>query len=342
MVKTLPFVEASKTLKIPDLNRNLFSSTDWLAVLLKTYNLKLYVKYIEREGKIESSIVYSVVKNFLEWKICICSYCDYFDCYVKDLHDWKIFLKALREEYPHYRIAIRNLRDGIVRQSDELSVLSKEKFHILDIRDDLDVIWKRTHDSFKSAVKQGQRKGVHIKRCDKKELQEFYRLHLNLRKNKYRLFPQPYRFFDNIWNQFMEKDRGVLLGAFDPSGQFIAGNIYLICGDTFYYKFNTSDPNYLKFRSNNLLFWEGIRFAKERNLNYVDLGSSGETQKGLILFKNHAGAQQFDITHLGFSPPNYRFSQKRILKTSTTIFTSPWMPNFMVKWGSSLIYPFLA
>ena len=71
-------------------------------------------------------------------------------------------------------------------------------------------------------------------------------LHLGLRGEQIRLqnvtvLPaQPYRFFDVIWQEFMDKGQGVLLGAFEPGGRFMAGKVYLFCGQRCYYKFNTS------------------------------------------------------------------------------------------------------
>ena len=224
-VKTLPLTEAVHTLSLPGLRRNLFSSPEWLLAIHKTYNLRLFVKYIERHAKIASYIVYSAVHNFLEEKICICSYCDYFDCYVETAEDWQIFFDSLRKEYPRYRIAIRNLRDDTVKRTPNFQVLSKERFHLLDIRPDLEILWKKTHESFRSPVKQAQKSGVVVRPCDKKGLAKFYELHLRLRKNKYRLFPQPYRFFDNIWQAYMEKSQGVLLGAYDKDSGFIGGTI---------------------------------------------------------------------------------------------------------------------
>ena len=231
-VKTLPLPEAFQTLALPGLSRNLFSSADWLNVIYNTYRSKLFVKYIERDGRVASYIFYSVVKNFLEWKICSCSYCDYCDGLVESPEDWQAFFESIRSEYPQYRIAVRNLRDELVRGNPNFQVLSKERFHILDVRDQLDNLWKRTHDSFKSAVKQGEKSGITVKRCSHEDLKEFYKLHLQLRKKKYRIFPQPYRFFENMWQQYMEKGQGMLLGAFDNHGKMIAANIYLICGNT--------------------------------------------------------------------------------------------------------------
>jgi len=341
-VKTLPFFEAIRVLSLPGLDRNLFSSPEWMEVLDKTYKIKLFVKYIEENGRIKSYIIYSSVDNFLEKKICICSYCDYCDGYISDRHDWDSFFESIRKEYPDYRIAIRNLRDGTVRENPHFEFLSKERFHFLDIRVDLTNIWKKTHDSFRSAVKQAQNSGVVVKIGGRAELDKFYNFHLKLRKNKYRIFPQPFRFFEKIWDVYLKKDKGILLCAYDKSGEFLAASIYLMCGNTFYYKLNTSGLNALRLRPNNLLFWEGIRIAKERGFEFIDLGSSGCDQEGLILFKNHTGATAMDICHYGFTPPGYVFSRKIILKTYTRFFTLPFIPNIMIRWGSNLIYPYLA
>lgn len=342
MVKTLLFSDALNQFDLPGLKRNLFSSDNWTNIILKTYSAKIFIKYIERDNKVVSYIIYAAVKNFLESKICILSYSDYCDGYVETLEDWKQFFSSLRAEYPQYRLALRNLRDPLPLQMPEFKRLSKEKFHSLDLRPDLRQIWKNTHDSFKSAVKQSEKSGVIIRRCEKKELRNFYNLHLNIRKAKYKIFPQPYRFFEVIWDEMIAKGKGALLGAYSPQGEFIGGNIYLLCGDTFYYKFNTSSLSALKYRPNNLLFWEGIKYAKALKCASLDLGSSGSEQKGLILFKDHTGAAAAEIQHLGFEPPGYKFSQKRILKFMTKAFTLPFVPNSMVRWGSSIIYPYLA
>ncbi len=342
MVQTLPFLQAVEKLDLPDLKRNLFSSDDWVKVILKTYQSEIYVKYIERDGKVASYIIYSVVKNFLEWKICMLSYSDYCDGQVESLEDWKSFFLSLRAEFPQYRIALRNLRDALPRTMPEFKHLSRENFHLLDLRPDLRQIWHNTHDSFKSAVKQSEKNGVIVRRCEKKELKKFYDLHLSIRKRKYKIFPQPYRFFEVIWDEMIAKGNGALLGAYSPLGEFIGGNIYLVCGETFYYKFNTSSLSALKYRPNNLLFWEGIKYAKALKCQSLDLGSSGLEQTGLVLFKNHTGAEAMQIHHLGFEPPGYKFSQKRILKIMTKIFAHPLMPDAMVRWGSSIIYPYLA
>jgi lipid II:glycine glycyltransferase (peptidoglycan interpeptide bridge formation enzyme) len=343
-MKTMPLMEALSSLELPDLQRNLFSSPDWQRVIHATYGLKQFCKYIEEEGRITSYFIYSVVHNFLEWKICVGSYCDYLDCHVSKPQHWHMFFEAIRREYPRYRIAIRNLKDESARQCSDFTLLSKEMHHEIDVRDDLEVLWQNAHRTFKVAYKRALASGLKFRRCNKADLPRFYQLHLRLRKNKYRIFPQPYRFFDNIWRQYIETDQGVLFGAFDKRQAMVAAQIYLVCGDTLYYKFSTSQPQALTLKPNNLLMWEGIKFAKERHLQTIDLGSSDESQEGLIWFKTHIckTTREHAIHHIGYAPKDYKYSRKRILKAYTKFFTMRCMPDFMVGFGSNFIYPFLA
>lgn len=342
MVKTLPLSAALTTLDLPGANRNLFSSFDWLTVIQRTYKPKMFVKYIECGGHVESYVIYSAVRNFLEDKICVCSYCDYFDCHVKDVQDWQALFDDIRREYPDYRIAVRNLRDEIVRQLPQLQILGKEWFHLVDVRGSQETIWNNMHDVFRRGVLRAERLGVRVSTGDKADLLKVYQMHLLLRKTKYRIFPQPYAFFEHIWRVYMEQNKGFLLCAHNPEGRLIAATMYLICADTLYYKINTSAPEASTYRPNNLLFWEGVKLAKARGLQYVDMGSSGWEQDGLALFKDRTGGKRREIMHLGFAPAGYRFSKKRILQLYTRFCTLPWMPDTVARYGASLIYPFLA
>lgn len=342
MIKTLPIKEALATLKLPGREDNLFSSPDWLRVIDRAYGPKLFIKYIERDGEIVSYVFYSVVKNFLEWKVCVLSYCDYCDAHISSTDDWLMIFEAVKQEYPGFRIVVRSLRDEAARACGAFKELSREYFHILDIRKDIDTVWMGLKDKFRNQVRQGGKRGLTVRRCERNELVKFFSLHVKLRKHKYGIFAQPWKFFDVIWDEFIAKDKGFLLGAFAPDGRMVGGTLFLVCGNTLYYKINTSSQDALDFRSNNCLLWEGIRLAKERGLEFVDLGSSGLTQEGLVAFKDATGARRMEIVHIGYHPQGYVFSQKRLLKAYTKFFAAKWMPDWITNLGSSLIYKFLA
>ena len=342
MVKTLTLQQALNDLKFPGFSDNLFSSEAWLRAIDCAYQPKLVVKYIERDGVVAAYIVYSVVKNFLEWKVCALSYCDYYDAHIKTVEDWQVIFEDIQKEYPGFRIVVRSLRDEIVRSCGCFKELSRECFHLLDIRGDKNSLWMGLKDKFRSQVRQGFKRGLIVRPCIRRELRDFFAIHSKLRKFKYGIFSQPWRFFEVLWDEFIVKGNGFLLGAFTPEGRMVGGTLFLVCGNTLYYKINTSSQDALDYRSNNCLLWEGIRLAKERGLEYVDMGSSGLSQEGLMAFKDATGAKRMEIVHLGYHPEGYVFSQKRILKAYTQFFAARWMPDCITNLGSTLIYKFLA
>ena len=341
-VKTILANEALKKIDLPDSQRNLFSSPAWIRVVMRAYGANVFVKYIERDGKVDAYVFYTVVKNFLEWKVCVLSYCDYCDAHISSVEDWRAIFSELKQEYPKFRIVVRSLRDEVARQSGCFEELSHEYFHLLDISSSVDALWKNLKGVFRNQVRQAVRRGLTVRPLFRQELHAFFMMHVRLRKQKYGIFAQPYRFFEIVWEEFMAKDKGFILGAFAPDGRLIGGTMYLVCGETLYYKINTSTLDALEYRSNNLLLWEGIRMARERGLKFVDLGSSGLKQDGLVAFKDSTGAKRMEIIHIGYHPKGYVFSQKRILKAYTKLFNASLVPDQMTSWGSSLIYHFLA
>ncbi|MBF0122287.1 MAG: GNAT family N-acetyltransferase [Candidatus Omnitrophica bacterium] len=342
ILRTILAKDAFDKLVLPDPERNLFSSPSWVRVIMRAYGVKVFVKYIERNGKIDAYVFYTVVKNFLEWKVCVLSYCDYCDAHISSVEDWQAIFNELRREYPKFRIVVRSLRDEGVRQSGCFQELSREYYHCLDIALDVDTLWKNLKGVFRNQVRQAVRKGLTVRPLFRHELYAFFMMHVRLRKRKYGIFAQPYRFFEVVWDEFVSRDKGFILGAFAPDGRLIGGTMYLVCGETLYYKINTSTLGTLEYRSNNLLLWEGIRMACERGLKFVDLGSSGLHQDGLVAFKDSTGAGRMEIVHVGHHPQGYVFSQKRILKVYTRLFNAPSVPDRVTCWGSSLIYHFLA
>jgi hypothetical protein len=342
IVKTLPIDRALAELRFPDADRNLFSSPAWLRVIRRAYNANIFVKYIERNGIIDAYVFYTVVRNFLEWKVCVLSYCDYCDAHISSTEDWRAFFDALKAEYPGYRIVVRSLRDEPARGSGCFKELSREYFHILDLSPVEEDLWKGLKGEFRSQVRQATKRGVSVRPCTEKELEKFYWLHVRLRKSKYGIFAQPFSFFRVIWEEFIAKGNGFVLGSFLPDGRMIGGTLYLVCGDTLYYKINTSSRDALEYRSNNVLLWEGIRRAKAMGLKFLDMGSSGLHQDGLVRFKDATNAKRMEITHIGYHPEGYHFSQKRILKAYTRIFNAPFIPDVVTSWGSHLIYHYLA
>ena len=160
------------------------------------------------------------------------------------------------------------------------------------------------------------------------DLRIFYRMHCHVRKSKYRLFAQPFSFFENLHAAFAPDDRiFVVLAEID--GAAVGGILFLVHGDTLYYKFNASTEAIL--RPNDLLVWTGMQLGRARGLSRLDFGLSDPGQPGLVRFKQKFATEERTISLLQSIPPGYADERAeaagRVLQRLTAILTSSETPD---------------
>ena len=76
-----------------------------------------------------------------------------------------------------------------------------------------------------------------------------------------------------------------------------------------YYKFGASDPKYLLYRPNDLLFRKLVEYGEKNDYEKIDLGFSGLTKSyaGLRKFKKKEGNIIKDIYEIIYTPADYNF-----------------------------------
>jgi len=164
---------------------------------------------------------------------------------------------------------------------------------------------------------------------------------LKVRKYKYGLLAQPYSFFQNIWQRFVDAHHGFLLLAIHED-KIVAGDFFLDWKDTLFYKFNASLPGDLPYRPNDLLIWEGIQRGKERGFSYLDFGLSDIDQEGLVRYKRKFGTEERTISFLRYSPngpPTQAEKELRqLLGTLTNRFTDRLVPDLVTERAGEDLY----
>jgi lipid II:glycine glycyltransferase (peptidoglycan interpeptide bridge formation enzyme) len=207
----------------------------------------------------------------------------------------------------------------------------------------LDTLWNQLDGSARRAVRKAQQEGVVVRKADsKQDLRDFFLLHMGVRKAKYQMLAQPYRFFENIWQHFVERDRGALLVAL-RGVEVIAGILFLEWMDGLYYKFNASAPAYLHLRANDLLMWEGIQYAKARGLTHLDFGLSDWDQEGLVRYKRKYASVEKSISFIRSDGADRVATEpeqhlRRLLPQLTNLFTDCNVPNEVTEKAGALLY----
>jgi CelD/BcsL family acetyltransferase involved in cellulose biosynthesis len=325
-----PRTDPSWQTLVEETRSSIFHSPSWIHVLKDTYGweTRAYV-LLDDQGRARAGIPFCKIADMLGERIVALPFSDYCDPLVDDARQWQLLIDRLLPE--HCPITVRCLHNDLPLADDRFALVKQAKWHQLDLRPELDALWRGMHDSTHRAIKKSQREGLHVRvATSEEELRVFFEMHLKVRKYKYGLLAQPYSFFQNIWRHFVEAQQGFLLLALSED-KIVAGDFFLEWKDTLYYKFNASLPGDLSHRPNDLLIWEGIQQGKTRGRTHLDFGLSDIDQEGLVRYKRKFGTEEKIIAFLRHEPnggPTPAEKEMRDLLTKlTNRFTDQSVPD---------------
>jgi CelD/BcsL family acetyltransferase involved in cellulose biosynthesis len=322
---------------------DVFHSPGWMRVLTETYDFQVQAYVVlDEAGHPVTGIPFCHIKDFQGERLVALPFSDYCDPLVGEPAHWRLLLdKLLAEQVP---LAVRPLHCDTALTDERLAMVNQAKWHGMDLRPDLDTLWRGLHSSARRAIRKAEGTGVVIRTAEcKEDLRAFFELHLGVRKYKYHLVAQPYRFFESIWDHFVENGRGFLKVAVHQD-EIIGGVLFLAWKDKLYYKFNASAPTHLSLRPNDLVVWNGIRFGKTKGYTYLDFGLSDWDQEGLVGYERKFATEEKTISFLRYSPnrtPTEGQIQLRgLLSQMTDLFTDEAVPDTVTEKAGDILYQF--
>jgi CelD/BcsL family acetyltransferase involved in cellulose biosynthesis len=276
-------------------------------------------------------------------RIVTLPFSDYCDPLVDDKSQWdRLADRLLAQQCP---IFIRCLNNNLPPDDSIFTIVRRAKWHGLNLRPELASLLSGMRNKTRLGIMKARRDEVVVRIAEQGELRAFFDMHTRMRKYKYQLLAQPYRFFETIWRNFIEPEKGVLMLAVWRD-EIIGGSFFLEWHDTLYYKFNASVPDYLAHRPNDLLLWEGIQYAKAKGLNYLDLGLSDWDQEGLVQYKRNFGTEEKTIVFLRHVPDRFPTLQEQkareLLSMLTRLFTDRSVPDQITTKAGELLYHYFA
>ena len=152
----------------------------------------------------------------------------------------------------------------------------------------------RNHARIRSTVNKAEKMNLRLREADSEhDLRMWYDVYLETMR-WHAIPPRSYRFFAAMWSEL--KPRGflrLLLAELHEAGQarLIAGSIFLMSGQTYFYAFNGCRRNDLALHPNDVIQWRAIHEACEAGFRCYDLGEVPEKHDGLSFFKSKWGAQ---------------------------------------------------
>lgn len=336
-----PRIDVTWATLVQNTASSVFHSASWMQVLSDTYGWDVHAYVLlDDQGNPCAGLPFCRISDALGDRIVSLPFSDYCDPLVTDVQSWHLLIDCLVSE--HFPIAVRCLHNTIPLSDSRFVVVKQAKWHGLDLRPDLDCLWAGIDDSTHRAIRKSQRAGLVIRKAEsEQELRAFFDMHLRIRKYKLGLLAQPFRFFQNIWRQFVDAHHGFLLLALYQD-KIVAGDFFLEWKDTLYYKFNASLPADLSHRPNDILIWEGIQCGKSRGFQSLDFGLSDIDQEGLVRYKRKFGTEEKIISFLRCAQPGLPTPAEKELRTLLTQlthrFTDKLVPDLVTEGAGDDLY----
>jgi len=320
---------------------SVFQSPAWARVLSSTYDFPLRANVIvDDQGAPEAGLSYAEIADFLDPRLSSLPFSDYCDPIAPDEAVWHALVDDLLAQ--GRRFDLRCLDNDIPASDRRFAEVGRAAWHGADLERETDDIWMSLHSSARRAIRKADAAGVTVRVASTREdLRTFFQLHLQVRKYKYGLLAQPLQFFEHIWSEFMEQERGFLLLA-SLDGKAVGGILFLEWQDTLYYKFNASDISTLPARPNDRLIWEGIQMGKSRGMRLLDFGLSDLEQEGLVRYKQKYATEEKVITQLRHTPPGGPSDAdregRRMLRDLTAVLVHEDVPDEITAKSGDLLY----
>lgn len=265
-------------------------------------------------------------------------FCDRGDPVAADADTWALLgTELLDVDLP---VTMRCLADSPAVADPRFAVVNEAAWHATALDRPLEQLRAALRPQTRRNIATAERAGVEIVlSADADAVAEYHRLHVGLRKRKYRLLAQPLEFFERTHKAFAPAD-SIRTALALVEGRPVAGAVYLVWSDTLYYKFGASTAESLPLRPNDALHWRLIGWAHDRGLRRLDWGLSDLDQPGLCAYKRNWASREGRICTLEAvgRPRREAAEVGGLLRTVTDLLTDPSVPDAVTARAGAALY----
>jgi CelD/BcsL family acetyltransferase involved in cellulose biosynthesis len=178
--------------------------------------------------------------------------------------------------------------------------------HVLDLSGGFDVVWtERFNKNIRKMVRQARKKGVTVSKFSKDaDLEAYISLAEHTLKRRGNVTKEVALYSNCIRLMAASGNATGHLAWWE--GRPVAGAIHLVGKDEAMNWLSASDSSYWHVRPNNLVVCRVIEEMCKRGLKRYNFGSSPESAKELIRYKESWGAKKHPYVHLVRSSRRYR------------------------------------
>ena len=320
---------------------SVFHTPGWLEALRRTYGYEPCVVTTAAPGEeLNNGIVFCRVKSWLTGNRAVSlPFADHCQPLVESPESFAVLIGGLRDEQARAKWKYFELRPltamGHVEGGMSFGESAKFHFHVLNLRPDLDSLYRGLHKScVQRKIQRAEQGNLGFEEgCSEAILAKFYHL-LLLTRRRHQLPPQPMQWFRNLLDCLGDRAK---IHMVSKDGQPIASILTLFYKQTLVYKYGCSDSRFHSLGGMPLLFWKAIQEGKRLGATEFDLGRSDTDNVGLAAFKGHLGATCSTLTYFSY-PPRARSCSSSGRKTKIFTSTFGWLPDTLLITAGKLLY----
>ena len=321
-------------------NYSFFHSSNWARVLHESYGYKPLYSTLIDTGRILALLPCMEIKSILTGNRAVSlPFTDYCEPIIEQGLSTEIFRRLLNNLISYGKKASWNsieLRCQISLPQ-QVSPSYTCYGHTLDVSKKEDETFSAFRDSTKRNIRKAIKEGVKVEISNSLDsVKEFYRLNYLTRKD-HGLPPQPFRFFEKVYEHVLSKDKGfVALSSYEDT--YIAGAIYFHFGENAVYKYGASDRHYQHLRANNLVMWEAIKWYSQNGYKSLCFGRTEPENDGLLQYKRGWNAKERTINYYKYDIKKETFVSEASRPSGgrKRIFQS--MPIHLLRMTGSILY----
>ena len=318
-----------------------FHSTEWISVIAKSYEWTPQADIlVDERGEPVAGIAYFVIEDFRGQRIISLPFTDFCDPIAKSAEEWQAITEnVVSKQLP---IKLRCLHNDLPASDDRFELTNQACWHRIDVDREDEEIWESIHSSARRAIRKAQKNGVTVEfHNDKEAMRTFFELHLGTRKFRHGLLAQPYNFFEELCEAFIETNKGTVALSYHD-GQVVSGTLYLRWQDTLYYKYSASVVTQMAVRPTDVLILESMKYARQLGLKYMDLGLSEVDHEGLVRFKRKYATDESLVSFYGYKTdveyPQTIQNVNQLFGKLTKILTDENVPADLTERAGNLMY----
>ncbi len=325
----------------------LFLSTPWLGALAQTYGFHFQAAAVETDGDLEAALPFTVIDDLRGTRIRALPFCDLIELPGANPNQASaLYTHLAKQGLPTEVItqACAAPQDNENQGEDCWQSNASHLWHTISLEQDRQALLAACGSNTRNRIRKVEREGFTVwADPNPNAVDDFFNLHLGVRKYRHQLLPQPRALFHAIAERFFATGNGWVIKV-ERDDSLASAAVVLRHQDTLYYKFSASDPAFRNIGTNHAVAFGAVSHALDIGCSSVDLGRTPLAQPGLVSFKDRLGAQNRPVVRSRRAGTVSAAQQEagQMLGRLTALLVDPNVPDTVTEAAGTELYRYFA